>query len=133
MRIPHTTTTTADTSVATINTLSKEATLIVTLRFPSPAFGLVDSLISLQPAGRVAEPFMALLWFAGHRCCVCVPEVPARAAFGRNDLPFCIRFHFVRKERIGIAQIGREQILTAGFCRAAFLCKAPRHQRFMVP
>jgi hypothetical protein len=33
---PHNTTTMADISVAAVNTLSKEATLILTLRFPAP-------------------------------------------------------------------------------------------------
>jgi hypothetical protein len=38
----------ADTSVAAVNTLSKEATLILLSPLPSPVSGLVDSLITLQ-------------------------------------------------------------------------------------
>jgi hypothetical protein len=49
--IPHSTTTMADTSVATANTLSKEATLILSLRFPAPLAGLVDSLNPRQWRG----------------------------------------------------------------------------------
>ena len=45
--IPHSTTTMADTSVAAVNTLSKEATLML-LSASQPANGLVDSLIPLQ-------------------------------------------------------------------------------------
>jgi hypothetical protein len=48
---PHSTTTMADISVAAVNTLSKEATLIL-LSASSPIRGLVDSLIPPQPRGH---------------------------------------------------------------------------------
>jgi hypothetical protein len=48
--IPHSTTTMADTSVAAVNTLSKEATLM-TLSASHPISGLFDSLIPRQLRG----------------------------------------------------------------------------------
>jgi hypothetical protein len=44
----------ANTSVAAVNTLSKEATLILFSRFPAPSAGLDDSLIPLQLPGHHA-------------------------------------------------------------------------------
>jgi hypothetical protein len=64
--IPHSTTTMADTSVATANTLSKEATLIL-LSASQPHFGLVDSPIRLQSRGHNRLYDTGALWFAGHR------------------------------------------------------------------
>ena len=63
--IPHSTTTMANTSVATANTLSKEATLIL-LSASSPVSGLVDSLIHLQSRGHNRLNDTVVLWFAGH-------------------------------------------------------------------
>jgi hypothetical protein len=63
--IPHSTTTMANTSVATANTLSKEATLIL-LSASSPASGLVDSLILPQSRGHNRLNDTVVLWFAGH-------------------------------------------------------------------
>jgi hypothetical protein len=48
--IPHSTTTMADTSVAAVNTLSKEATLM-THSASYPASGLIDSAIPRQSCG----------------------------------------------------------------------------------
>src|SRR5215475_3977696 len=57
----------ADTSVATANTLSNEATLILlTLHVPSPTGGLVDSLIWLQSRSHNGLNTTIRLWFAGH-------------------------------------------------------------------
>jgi hypothetical protein len=63
--IPHSTMTMANTSVATANTLSKEATLIL-LSASSPGSGLVDSLIPLQSRGHNRLSDTGRLWFAGH-------------------------------------------------------------------
>jgi len=64
---PHSTTTAAETSVAAINTLSREATLIVTLHFPAPGIGLVDSLKHRQSAANIRAKVGRRLWFVGHR------------------------------------------------------------------
>jgi len=64
---PHSTTTAAETSVAAINTLSREATLIVTLHFPAPGIGLVDSLKHRQSAPHIRTKVGRRLWFVGHR------------------------------------------------------------------
>jgi hypothetical protein len=63
--IPHSTMTMANTSVATANTLSKEATLIL-LSASSPGSGLVDSLIPPQSRGHNRLSDTGRLWFAGH-------------------------------------------------------------------
>jgi hypothetical protein len=64
---PHSTTTAAETSVAAINTLSREATLIVPLHFPAPGSGLVDSLKHRQSAPHIRAKVGRRLWFVGHR------------------------------------------------------------------
>jgi hypothetical protein len=64
--IPHSTMTMASTSVAAVSTLSKEATLILTLRFPAPLTGLGDSLIPLQSHDHNALNVSRRLCFTGH-------------------------------------------------------------------
>jgi hypothetical protein len=64
--IPHSTMTMANTSVAAVSTLSKEATLILTLRFPAPPNGLGDSLIPLQSHDHDALNVASRLCFTGH-------------------------------------------------------------------
>lgn len=64
--IPHSTMTMANTSVAAVSTLSKEATLILTLRFPAPSNGLGDSLIRLQSRQTCAGDVARRLCFTGH-------------------------------------------------------------------
>src|SRR5258707_5220590 len=60
----------ADTSVAAVNTLSKEATLILLSPLPSPVNGLVDSLITLQLLDLSWLESCRWLWFAGHSCLI---------------------------------------------------------------
>jgi hypothetical protein len=64
--IPHSTMTMANTSVAAVSTLSKEATLILTLRFPAPLTGLGDSLILLQSHDHNALNVAQRLCCSGH-------------------------------------------------------------------
>jgi len=56
----------ANTSVAAVSTLSKEATLILTLRFPAPLKGLGDSLIPLQSHDHNPLNVARQLCFTGH-------------------------------------------------------------------